>query len=111
MDQAIFVYTTFPDTATGERIGETLVARRLAACVNLIPGMRSVYAWKGEIARGEEVAGLVKTRASLADAVMAAIRADHPYETPVMAVLPLGPIDDATLAWILTETQPLDPVG
>ncbi len=111
MDRAIFVYTTFPDTATGERIGEALVARRLAACVNLIPGMRSVYAWKGEIARGEEVVGLVKTRAALVDEVMAAIRADHPYETPVMAVLPLDPVDDATLGWILAETRPGDPTG
>ena len=69
MDRVVFVYTTWPSTVEAERVGRTLVERRLAACVNILPGMISHYRWEGKLERGEEAVMLIKTRASLADAV------------------------------------------
>ncbi len=104
MEEMLLVYTTFPDEETGLAIGESLVRDRLAACVNVIPGMRSVYAWKGEVERGSEAVGLVKTRAGLADDVAAALKARHPYETPIILLLPVGGGDVDTRTWIMAET-------
>jgi periplasmic divalent cation tolerance protein len=104
MEQAVLVYTTFPDEEAAQAIAEALVRERLAACVNLVPGMRSVYAWKGAVERASEVVGIVKTRAGLAEAVRDAIKARHPYETPIVLFIPVGGGDAATLDWIMAET-------
>ncbi len=66
MERAVFVYTTWPSTVEAEKAGRSLVERRLAACVNILPGMVSLYRWEGKIERGEEAVMIVKTRASLA---------------------------------------------
>jgi periplasmic divalent cation tolerance protein len=82
MEQPLLVYTTFPDAETALAVGRALVADKLAACVNVLPGMRSVYAWKGEIEQGEEVVAIVKTRDGLRDAVAAALKSRHPVRDP-----------------------------
>lgn len=104
MDNPLLVYTTFPDADTGLSIGEELVRAGLAACVNVIPGMRSVHAWKGEVERGEEAIRIVKTRTGLKEAVRAALKERHPYETPVILFLEAAGGDGGTLAWLLAET-------
>jgi periplasmic divalent cation tolerance protein len=71
MDRAVFVYTTYPSVVEAETAGKTLVEGRLAACVNILPGMISHYRWHGAVERGEEAVMLVKTRASLAEPVRA----------------------------------------
>ncbi len=106
MERPILVYTTFPDEATALAIGEQLVTAKLAACVNVIPGMRSVYAWKGAVERGDEVVGIVKTRESLAEAVRAALKESHPYETPIILFLAVSGGDQSTLDWLTAETTP-----
>ena len=106
MERPILVYTTFPDEATALAIGERLVTEKLAACVNVIPGMRSVYAWKGAVERGDEVVGIVKTRESLAEAVRAALKERHPYETPIILFLAVSGGDQSTLDWLTAETTP-----
>jgi len=103
MDEPLFVYTTFPDEAAAGAVARVLVERRLAACVNLIPGMRSVYAWEGAVEEAGEIVGLVKTRKGLADAVAAAIREHHPYDTPVVFFLHVG-ADGPTREWLLGAT-------
>jgi periplasmic divalent cation tolerance protein len=105
MDEPLLVYTTFPDEAVAAEIAEALVRDKLAACVNLIPGMRSVYAWKGEVEHGEEVVGIVKTRAGLKEEVRAALKARHPYETPIVLFIPVAGGDEGTLEWLLSETS------
>jgi periplasmic divalent cation tolerance protein len=105
MERLVLVYTTFPDEATALAIGEALVTQKLAACVNVLPGMRSVYAWKGAVERGQEVIGLVKTREGLAEAVRAALKERHPYETPIVLVLPVSGSDSDTFDWIMAETK------
>src|SRR5258708_39858534 len=88
-ERAVFVYTTYPSLVEAERIGKALLERRLAACVNILPGMISHYRWQGTIERGEEVVMIVKTRASLAEGVRAAVKAMHSYTTPAILVLPI----------------------
>jgi periplasmic divalent cation tolerance protein len=73
MDRAVMLYTTFPSVVEAEKAGKALVEDRLAACVNIVPGMISHYRWQGAIERGEEAVMLIKTRASLAEPVRAAV--------------------------------------
>lgn len=104
MARAVFIYSTMPDAATAESIGRALVERRLAACVNIIPGMVSIYRWQNAVERGNELVMIVKTRAALADKASETIRTLHPYDTPVIAVIPLESVDSRTLAWLLDAT-------
>ena len=71
MERAVFVYTTWPSIVEAEKAGRDLVERRLAACVNILPGMISHYWWEGKVERAEEAVMIVKTRASLAEPVSA----------------------------------------
>jgi len=106
MERAVFVYTTYPSLVEAEKAGQSLVDSRLAACVNILPGMVSIYRWQGAVERAEEVVMIVKTRASLAEAVRAAVKAAHPYDTPAIVVLPVESVDERYFAWILAETGP-----
>jgi len=105
MERAVFVYTTYPSVVEAEAAGRTLVERRLCACVNILPGMVSLYWWQGKIDRGDEVVMIIKTRASLAEAVRAAVRQMHSYTTPAIIVLPIEAVDPDYHAWIVNETQ------
>ena len=105
-DGLALVYSTFPDMPAAQSAARGLVEGGLAACVNILPGMVSVYAWKGAVETAEEVVFLAKTRAELAEAAMAAIRAAHPYEVPALMVLPVGAASRDYGRWILAETEP-----
>jgi len=105
MERAVFVYTTYPSIVEAETAGRALVERRLAACVNILPGMISHYRWQGAVERGEEVVMLIKTRATLAEEVRAAVKASHSYTTPAILVLPIESVDHTYFAWILAETE------
>lgn len=105
MERAVFVYTTYPTLVEAERAGRAIVERRLAACVNILPGMISHYWWEGKIARGEEVVMIFKTRASLAEAVGAAVKESHSYTTPAIVVLPVAGGDENYLGWLMAETK------
>ena len=104
MERAVFVYTTFPSVVEAEETGRNLLERGVAACVNIFPGMISHYRWQGAIERAEEVAMIVKTRASLAETVRAAVKDEHPYSTPAILVLPIESVEQDYFAWLLAET-------
>ncbi len=104
-ERAVFVYTTYPSLVEAERIGKAVLERRLAACVNILPGMISHYWWQGKIERGEEVVMIIKTRASLADGVRAAVKEMHPFDTPAILVLPIEGGEAGYLAWRMAETE------
>ena len=104
MERAVFVYTTYPSVVEAEKTGRALLERALAACVNILPGMVSHYWWEGKIERAEEVVMFIKTRASLADQVSAAVKDLHSYTTPAIMVLPVDKVDPAYHAWIVQET-------
>jgi periplasmic divalent cation tolerance protein len=105
MERALLVYTTYPSIVEAERAGRSIVEQRLAACVNILPGMVSHYWWQGAIERGEEVVMIIKTRASLAERVCAAVKERHSYTTPAIMVLPVEQIDSAYLGWLMAETE------
>jgi periplasmic divalent cation tolerance protein len=101
MDRAILVYTTYPSLVEAERSGRALTERRLCACVNILPGMVSHYWWQGAIERGEEVVMIIKTRASLAEQVRAAVKELHSYSTPAILVIAPESVDQNYLEWLL----------
>jgi periplasmic divalent cation tolerance protein len=105
MERAAFVYTTYPSIVEAEKAGGALVERRLCACVNILPGMVSFYWWQGKVERGEEVVMIIKTRASLIEAVRTAVREMHSYTTPAFLVLPIERVDPDYEAWLMAETE------
>lgn len=105
MERAVLVYTTWPSLVEAEKAGRAILERRLAACVNILPGMISHYWWEGKIERAEEAVMIFKTRASLGEAVGAAVKGVHPYTTPSIMVLPVEAADPDYQKWILTETE------
>jgi periplasmic divalent cation tolerance protein len=108
MERAMLVYTTWPSVVEAERAGRSLVERRLAACVNVLPGMISHYWWKGAIERAEEAVAIFKTRASLVEPLRAAMRAEHSYETPGFVAVDAHAIDPDYHAWLVAETARLN---
>jgi len=104
-ERVVFVYTTHPSVVEAERIGRELVEKRLCACVNILPGMVSLYWWQGAIERGEEAVMIIKTRAELVEPVRAEVRKLHSYTTPAILVLPIESVDPDYKTWLLAETE------
>jgi periplasmic divalent cation tolerance protein len=104
-ERVVFVYTTHPSVVEAERIGRELVEKRLCACVNILPGMVSLYWWQSAIERADEAVMIIKTRAALAESVRAAVRQLHSYTTPAILVLPIESVDPDYKQWLLAETE------
>ena len=104
MDAPILVYTTYPSLVEAETAGRGLLAAGLAACVNIVPEMVSIFRWKGQIEHGAEVIMIIKTRGSLQERVAEAVRDGHPFETPAILFLPTGGGDKSYVNWIMDET-------
>jgi periplasmic divalent cation tolerance protein len=104
-DRPILVYTTFARVEEAKQVGEALIAAGLAACVNIFPGMISIYEWKGARETADEVAMIIKTRAALADAVLIETKRLHPYEVPALLVLPTEGGCNDYAAWITRQTE------
>lgn len=100
------VLNTCPNADTARTLAAHLVEQRLAACVNIISGIHSVYRWRGGIERGEEHLLLIKTRQSAYAALEQAIRAHHPYELPEIVAVPVSQGLPAYLEWIGENTGP-----
>lgn len=107
-DKPVLIYSTFPSPEAAEAIGRFLVERRLAACVNILTGMTSIYRWEGKIARDQEAVMIIKTRQGLADAVIAEVRQQHSYSNPALVVLPIVGGSADYLRWLGEETAPED---
>jgi len=100
------VLVTAPDLDTAARLGRALVEERLAACVNLVPGLRSIYRWEGALQDEAEVLLLVKTRADRLEALAARVKELHPYALPEVLALPATGGSPAYLDWLRTESAP-----
>ena len=97
--------STAPDLATARMLADALVGERLATCVNLLPGLQSVYRWQGQVERSDEILLLIKTTRTCLPALQARIVALHPYELPeVLAVESVGGLP-AYLDWVASETR------
>ena len=104
MDEAIIVVTNLPDRESALRLAGELVARRLAACVNVLADCTSVYRWKGAVENAREVPVLIKTRAARYAEVESVIRGLHPYELPEIIAVPVVRGFDDYLRWVADET-------
>jgi periplasmic divalent cation tolerance protein len=100
------VLLTAPDAAVAERLARALVEERLAACVNVVPGVRSFYRWEGRLEDASELLLLVKTRADRAGALAARVRELHPYALPEVLELPAAGGSAAYLDWVRKESSP-----
>ncbi|MGO4573944.1 divalent-cation tolerance protein CutA [Microvirga sp. 2TAF3] len=104
MEHPLLVYTTFPDVDTALSVGEALVRDKVIACINVLPGIQSLYSWNSSIERGQEAVAILKTRTGLRDEVQGALKARHPYKTPIILFIEPAGADSDTLAWLVSET-------
>lgn len=103
---AVLVWTTMPsDPAAADALARTLVERRLAACVAVLPPMTSTYRWQGEIQQASELQLLIKTTADAVSALGEAIRSLHPYDTPELLVTPIVEGSAAYFDWLRESVQ------
>lgn len=98
------IYMTAADADEARRIGDALVAERLAACVNILPGTTSIYRWEGEIRHEAECVLIAKTRAELVERLTTRVRALHSYDCPCVVALPVAGGNPDFLSWIADET-------
>lgn len=102
---AILVLTTAPDAEVAARLARDLVEAKLAACVNLVGGVTSIYRWQGEVHEDAEVQMLIKTRDALLPAIETWLDTHHPYDVPEFLTLPIAGGSSAYLAWLLGQTE------
>ena len=100
----LVVLSTMP-AAAAEQLAETLVGERLAACVNLVGPVRSIYRWEGAIQKDEEILAVIKTTAARYDALAERLRAVHPYQVPEIVALPVGAGHAPYLDWVRASLQ------
>lgn len=105
MTDAILVLCTCPDEASADLICEQLLTRHLAACINQLPGLTSVYRWQGKIERAREIQLIIKSRAPLFEPLRQCILEHHPYEVPEVLVLPTSQGHQPYLDWLTQETS------
>ena len=99
-DSVVVVLSTVPDDERGATLARALVDEELAACVNLVPGVRSIYRWDGAVADDREQLAVIKTRRDRVDALVARLVALHPYEVPEAVVVPVDGGHPPYLAWV-----------
>jgi len=103
--EAIIVLMTAANRGEAERIAEMLVHKRLAACVQILPEMQSVYRWKGEIQREAEFLLLAKSIRDRFEDLEREVRAIHTYETPEIVALPVTAGSEAYLRWLTSSCE------
>jgi periplasmic divalent cation tolerance protein len=101
----VVALSTAPSEEKAVEIARALVTEGLAACVNVVPRVRSIYAWKGELTEDSEVLCVVKTSADRVPALLARLPALHPYEVPELVVLDVTAGHGPYLDWVLAQTR------
>ena len=96
----ISVYAIFADAPEAERIGRQMIEERLAACVNILGRVRSIYRWKGKVESAEEVAAIFKSTDDRADALITRIAGVHSYDVPCIATWPIDKILGSYADWV-----------
>ena len=96
----IFALVTVPSEEVGVAIAQTLLDRRLAACVNIVPAVNSLYVWEGELCSDDEVLLVIKSKAALFDELASVVQDAHPYDVPEIIALPIVAGSQDYLDWI-----------
>jgi len=105
MKDLVFVFVTCCSPEEAETIGNLLVAKRLAACVNVIPEIKSIFFWEKKISKEKEVLLIAKTRKELFNSVEREVKRVHSYDLPEIIALPVLTGSKEYLEWIAQETQ------
>lgn len=100
----LLVLCTLPDRDSAVKVAEAVVDRGLAACVNIVPGLMSIYRWQGKRESGEELLLLIKTRESVYADLQDFLASGHPYELPEVIAVPITRGLPDYLAWVDTNT-------
>ncbi len=106
MTDALVIFCTCGDEAEALRIADTLVEARLAACVNVLPAVESVYRWRDSVERAREILLLIKTTQDRFGAVRDHISALHSYDTPEIVAVPISVGSEKYLTWLVGATVP-----
>jgi periplasmic divalent cation tolerance protein len=106
MSDFVVVLTTLPIEVDIEKFATRLVEERLAACVNILPAMRSVYRWKQAVEHADERQLVIKTTRARVTALESRLLALHPYDVPEFVVLPIDSGSAAYLSWLTESTSP-----
>jgi periplasmic divalent cation tolerance protein len=99
------VYITTPTIEEAEIIGGNLVSRKIAACVNIVDGMKSIYNWEGKVEHGSEVILIAKTKIALVNELIENVKALHSYDCPAIVAIPIIDGSETFLNWIRNETK------
>jgi len=100
----VVVFVTAPSAEVASNLARALVTEKLVACVNILPGLRSIYTWEGKVCDEEEVLCVLKTRHELFPLLRDRVTALHPYQVPEIIALPLVDGSAPYLAWLRDET-------
>lgn len=106
MTEFTFVYLTFPSVGEATHVGRVLLDERLAACVNILSPVQSLYNWNGTVEENTEIVMIAKSRSALFDALSARVKALHSYTNPCIVALPISQGAPDFLQWIASTTKP-----
>jgi len=99
------IYITTSSEEEAEIIGRNLVSKKLAACVNIISNMKSIYHWKGKIETGDEVVMIAKTKKELVNEIVENVKTLHSYDCPCIVAIPIIDGNSEFIKWIRDETK------
>jgi periplasmic divalent cation tolerance protein len=105
MEQALLILTNMPDAQSAHALARKLVELKLAACVNILPGVQSIYRWQGGMEEANEITLLIKTSHVRYAEIESAIKASHPYQVPEIIAVPIVAGLPNYLGWIAQETK------
>ncbi len=105
MNDVLLVFCTFPDAEKARQIGTTLIESQLTACVNLCPGVESIYHWQGKVETASEVLAIFKTTTSSYAFFETKLRELHPYKVPEVVAVRPDQVCDRYAEWIIAETR------
>ncbi len=106
MTDLLLVFCTFPDIEKARQIGTLLVESQLAACVNLLPAVESIYRWKGSIEKAEETLAIFKTNRASFPSFEIRLRELHPYDVPEIAAVSPEQVNPSYANWVRSELLP-----
>ena len=105
-EDVLVVLCTFPDEAEARQIGALLMEKQVAACVNVVPGLRSIYRWEGKVCDDPEVLGVIKTTREAYRRLEAVLLEAHPYDTPEVLALPVEAAAEGYAKWVAQSVSP-----
>jgi periplasmic divalent cation tolerance protein len=105
MSELLLVLTSLPDEEAAKALARRLIDTHLAACVQIQPGVQSIYRWEGRVCEEQEVVLVAKTSANQWPAISAFIKQNHPYDVPEIIAQPITHCNDAYAKWVIEETM------